>query len=125
MKRLTRIIMLLLVLSLLAACTDQPRKEPQIEAVYDSVMYRLDLPESSSYELAGNGRNAVMLPFSNNGDNGDANVLISMPEHLSPVAATRIERAAVVEYVAFILHIFSDKGPHVSCACKYIRRSSP
>lgn len=74
MKRLTSIIMLLLIFGLLAACTDQPREEPQIEAVYDSVMYKLDLPESFPYELAGNGRNTVMLPFSNNGENGDANV---------------------------------------------------
>ena len=74
MKRMIKALALLLAFGLMAACTDQPRKEPQIEATYDSVQYKLDLPESSSYQLAGNGRNTVILPFSNNGDAGDANV---------------------------------------------------
>ena len=71
MKRLTFI---LLALFLLAGCTDQPREEPKIEAVYDSTFIEMDLPQSMSYELAGNGQHTVILPFNNNGDGGESNV---------------------------------------------------
>ena len=62
MKRFADILLSMLILT---SCTNQPREEPQIEAVYDSMIYEIEPPPAMNYELAGNGKHTVLLPLFN------------------------------------------------------------
>ena len=112
MKHRLNIMILLLAICLLASCTSVPGKEPQIEARYNSASYDLMLPESTSYEIEGNGRNAVIMPFSNNADPGENNVyggtsLYKMTQNGKSVTGTLF---AELEHPAILLGMDRTDG---------------
>ena len=92
-----RIIVWLLVLAVLTGCGGPKRMEPELDPVYDSRVYSLELPEAATYELAGNRKKIVAMPFFNNGENGGGNVSGGTAIYTLEAAGTAVTGRLIAE----------------------------